>query len=93
MSCQTTCTSNSSETWKVIDDFGINVEDVWKLWNGKKRPMTIAIINSGCDLDPMILSTDGQIAARSAVMASTTMRTDLLMAAPVGQAFVAQAHS
>lgn len=31
--------------------FGINAERAWRLWTGAQRPMVIAIIDSGCDLD------------------------------------------
>lgn len=31
--------------------YGINAEKAWKLWTGAQRPMVIAVIDSGCDLD------------------------------------------
>lgn len=31
--------------------FGINAEKAWRLWSGIERPVVIAVIDSGCDLD------------------------------------------
>ncbi|PFH34419.1 subtilisin SUB3 [Besnoitia besnoiti] len=39
--------------WNLQDkaEFGLHTEGAWRLWTGEKRPMVIAVIDSGCDLD------------------------------------------
>ncbi|KYF38632.1 subtilisin SUB3 [Toxoplasma gondii TgCatPRC2] len=39
--------------WNLQDkaEFGLHTERAWQLWTGQRRPMVIAVIDSGCDLD------------------------------------------
>ncbi|CBZ54039.1 putative subtilase family serine protease [Neospora caninum Liverpool] len=39
--------------WNLQDkaEFGLHTEKAWQLWTGQKRPMVIAVIDSGCEID------------------------------------------